>query len=212
MRFPVWMGALATLLTLSPHTAFAQQKQPLPPFVFDGRLMTTRPGQDATTAADLGVTASNLPARVNGFTIGATGFVVRGRSVALGLGAESVLGRGVTNADSANGLPFKVQTYISGIAGDVSVNFGHRDGWSYLSAGAGPMRIESFLGDVALGDPPGKLTVNFGGGARWFNWKHLGFGFDVRFYLTQATAGNPPIYAGREARRILVVSGGISIK
>ncbi len=206
------MGCLAALLTLSPHTAFAQQKQPLPPFVLDGRIMTTRPGQDATTAADLGVTTSNLPARVNGFAIGVTGFLVRGKSVALGLGGESVLGRGVTNADPANSLPFKVQTYISVIAGQLSVNFGHRDGWSYLSAGGGPMRIETFLGDVALGDPPGKFTFNFGGGARWFNWKHLGIGFDVRFYLTQGNVGNPPLYAGREARRILVVSGGFSIK
>jgi len=212
MRIPVWMGALATLLTLSPHTAFAQQKQPLPPFVIDGRILTTRPGQDATTAADLGVPTSTLPARAYGFAIGATGFPVRGQGIALGIGAESVLSRGITNADPANAQPFKVQTYITGIAGEMSVNFGHRDGWSYLSAGVGPMRIETFLGDVPPGDPPGKLTVNFGGGARWFNWKHVGFGFDVRFYRTEAVASNAPIYAGREARRILIVSGGISIK
>src|SRR5262252_10662617 len=123
MRIPVWMGALATLLTLSLHTAFAQQKLPIPWFVVDARGLTTRPGQDATTAADLGVTTSNLPARLYGFGADATVFPFRQKSTAVGIGAETVFARGTTNPDPAANLPFKVQTIISGIAAQVSMNF-----------------------------------------------------------------------------------------
>jgi len=54
-------------------------------------------------------------------------------------------------------------------------------------------------------------ALNFGGGARWFNTAHLAFGFDVRFYETKPV--NPtPTSPGRERRRLLVLSAGISIR
>lgn len=194
-------------------TALAQQPRPLPPLSLDARVFTSRIGQDATTASDLSLPTSDLPSSVRGFAFGGSVYPIRGRDRALGIGAEAVLGRGqlaLTGATTGATTAF-VHTYISGFAGEVSANFGHREGWSYVSGGAGPMRIETFVGDFALGDPPGKLTWNFGGGARWFNYTHLAFGFDVRFYLTQGNETSL-VFAGRGKKRILLISGGFSIK
>ena len=207
--------AVATAMALwsSVAPAFAQRPQPLPKFELDARGFTVFVGQDQATAADLSLSQSDLPTRLDGLAFGGNLYPIRGRRMAIGVGAEGLFGRGTaTIAGSTAGQTLLVQTYISGFAGEISANFGHRDGWSYISGGAGPMRIDSFLGDAPLAEPPRKLTINFGGGARWFTYTHLAVGFDVRFYLLRAFDGSPPLFPGRGKRRILVVSGGFSIK
>ena len=68
----------------------------------------------------------------------------------------------------------------------VSINFGRKLGWSYLSAGLGVSKVTSRAD--AVGSTPAievpdawNSALNFGGGARWFMKPHLGAGFDVRF-------------------------------
>jgi hypothetical protein len=213
MRARSVAATTAIALWSSVAPAFAQRPQPLPKFELDARGFTVRVGQDATTATDLSLPPSDLPSRLNGFAFGGSVYPLRGRSMAIGIGAEGMFGRGITPiAGSTGGPALLAQTYISGVAGEISANFGHRDGWSYISSGAGPMRIDSFLGDAPLAVPPGKLTINFGGGARWFIYTHVAIGFDVRFYLTRGNDSAPPLFPGRGKRRILVVSGGFSIK
>jgi len=191
----------------------AQRPQPLPKFELDARGFTVFVGQDLATATDLGLQQSDLPTRLWGGAFGGNWYPIRGQSMAIGVGAEGLFGRGTAPiAGSTPGQTLLVQTYISGFAGEVSANFGHRDGWSYISGGAGPMRIDSFLGDAPFAEPPNKLTINVGGGARWFAYTHLAVGFDVRFYLSRAFDGSPPLFPGRGKRRILVASGGFSIK
>jgi len=183
--------------------AFAQERQPLPPFELDAKFFTVRTGQDQTTATDLGIQTSDLASGLKGFVVGGSVYPIRGKNRALGIGVEGVFGRGLTPVAS---------TYVSGVDAQISANFGHREGWSYVSAGAGPMRINSFLGAVPFALPPGHLTFNFGGGARWFNYTHLAIGFDIRFYLTQANQSSEPLYAGRGKKRIMVISLGFSVK
>jgi hypothetical protein len=206
---PIVVLAALTVISTASH-AFAQDR-PLPPFEIDARVFTTRIGQDQTTATDLSLTTSQLPSSAKGFAFGGNVYPLRGKSIALGIGGEALFGRGVLAVAGTTGPAFSVSTYLSGVAGEVSLNFGHNRGWSYISAGGGPLRINTFSGSAPLAVPPGKLTVNFGGGARWFTYEHLAIGFDVRFYLTQ---GNDSgfIYAGRDPKRILVISGGFSIK
>jgi hypothetical protein len=207
--------AVATAIALwwSVAPAFAQRPQPLPKFDLDARGFTVFVGQDQATASDLSLSQSDLPTRLDGLAFGGNLYPIRGRSMAIGVGAEGLFGRGTAPiATSTPGQTLLVQTYISGFAGDISVNFGHRNGWSYVSGGAGAMRIDSFLGDAPLAEPPNKLTANFGGGMRWFTYTHLAIGFDLRFYLSRAFDGAPPLFPGRGKRRILVVSGGFSIK
>ena len=41
---------------------------------------------------------------------------------------------------------------------ELSLNFGHRDGWSYLSAGMGPLRFETFEGERAPAESVRRAT------------------------------------------------------
>jgi hypothetical protein len=55
------------------------------------------------------------------------------------------------------------------------------------------------------------MTINMGGGARWFFTPHVAIGFDVRFYLTRPEDIVEP-YPGRQRTRLLILSGGLSFK
>jgi hypothetical protein len=76
------------------------------------------------------------------------------------------------------------QINVQLLAPQLSFNFGTSNGWSYLSAGAGPARVD---GAVAF-DVGG---VNAGGGARWFLNNHLGIGFDIRMHKLAAKGAFP---------------------
>ena len=124
------------------------------------------------------------------------------------------MGRGSRTNQNAAGTDVIsiVERRIQGTAIGFTMNFGHRDGFSYLTVGQGPFMYDSST-DTRPPDPsPARQsTLNFGGGARWFNTAHLAFGFDVRFYETKPV--NPtPTSPGRERRRLLVLSAGISIR
>ncbi len=104
------------------------------------------------------------------------------------------------------------------MSGQVSLNFGHKLGWSYLTVGAGPLAFESYkevsaTAPTAATMPDGlrARTVNFGGGARWFNVAHLAFTVDLRFYLTPAALATPNT-APRDKHKVFVMSAGIAIK
>ena len=55
------------------------------------------------------------------------------------------------------------------------------------------------------------MTINMGGGARWFFTRHVAFAFDVRFYLTRPE-DTVDLYPARQRTRLLVLSGGLSFK
>jgi hypothetical protein len=193
--------------------AWAQLPRPLPPIVVDLRGVLARLGTDTTTAADLGVDTARLPTRGLGGVVGIHVYPVR-RKISIGLGGEAILARARDQEKDAEGAPVgtPIERRLSGITAAESINFGDRDGWSYLSAGVGPIRFESFVGELPAAEaPPRKMTQHFGGGVRWFMKQHLAGGFDVRFYLTRpedATATS----AGRDRKRLLLYSVGISIK
>lgn len=201
------------LVVASAAPALAQAHEPLPPFVIDVRGVFARIGQDPVTASDLQITPNQLPARALGGVLGVHVYPLRRGSFAFGIGGEAVLARGratIVNADGTSGP--RIERRLQGMSGQISFNFGHRMGWSYLSAGIGPLRFESFTGDLPSAEaPPFETTENFGAGARWFNFTHLAFCFDLRFYLTRpqmATAAT----AGRARQRVTVLSAGIAIK
>ncbi len=135
--------------------------------------------------------------------------------MALGLGGEMLIARGrkqQVDATTGNPVGQPIEQRLVSLSPQVSLNFGHREGWSYVSAGLGPLSFETFRGDVPPADaPPKQATMNFGGGARWFFATHAAFCFDVRFYRTGAEAmvGTTP---GRQANRLLVLSAGIAFK
>lgn len=207
--------SLAAILLLTSTARAQDDKRPIGRFAIDFRGFYSGLGQDPITAAGLNVDKATLPTRALGGVTGVHLYVLRRSSFALGIGAEGVLARGHKQEKDATtgdpiGLPLTQR--FRGIAPQISLNFGHRQGWSYLSAGMGPLAFSTYQGPNAPGDPPPvKSTINMGAGARWFNTQHLAFAFDLRFYLTRPIEQTVS-YPGRQRARIMVLSAGIAIK
>ena len=136
--------------------------------------------------------------------------------MALGVGGEwLVFSRGSKTLDpetdgAASGPT--VTTEFSVLSPQISLNFGSRNGWSYLSGGIGWAAFTTELKELPVADSDGRTrSINYGGGARWFAKEHLAFAFDLRFYkidAQDATLGRPA-YGGR---RMMVFSAGVSMK
>jgi hypothetical protein len=214
MRLIVAAAALAlTVSTPALAQVPAQVPKALPLLAFDAHGFMTSVG-DVTTENDLHVTATNLPSKVRGFSLGANLYVKRGPGFGIGLGGELVMGRGRhTTTDPTGQTPdLKTATRLKSLSGNASMNFGQRNGWSYLSGGYGPLQLWSYLDDESPRPaPPSSMTFNFGGGARWFFSSHVAFSFDVRFYYTQPEVGTE-FFPGRGRKRLTLLSAGISIR
>ena len=216
---------LAAAILLPALPAHAQEPVPnLPPtieesigpFAIDARGVLVRFKQDAAIATPLGVSASDLPTRGLGLSVGAHVYPLRKRNFALGLGGELLLRARATRTvppaveDGPEGPT--VVTRMTAFSPQVSLNFGKRDGWSYISGGFGKASFIAELEEAPVGDADGSPSaINYGGGARWFVKKHVAFTFDVRFYSigSQEATVTRPAYP---AMRLMVLSAGISLR
>ena len=213
---------LAVSLLFVAASAFAQDpappplEEPIAPFVFDAHGTLARFKQDAASAEALGVPAADLPTRGLGLAVGAHLYPVRKRNFALGLGGEILL-----RARASHTIPASVDgglegptivTRLTAVSPQLSLNFGKRNGWSYLSGGLGWAKLTTELQDESLQEPQSNArTLNYGGGARWFIKKHLAFSFDVRFYAIspqEATLTRP----GTSRTTVMVLSAGVSAR
>ena len=195
--------------------AVAQTRRPLPPIVVDLRGFYSGLGRDLVTADDLLVLPDDMPGRALGAVAGVHVYPLRGRSMSLGLGGEAVFARAgaqTTPEDDDETLLPAVNQRLRGLSGMMSLNFGSRDGWSYVSAGMGPLSFATYTGDTPPADaPPSQMTINFGAGARWFAWRRIAFAVDVRFYQTRPEVPSGS-YGGRQRASIRVLSAGISVR
>lgn len=210
--------AALSLALLCPLTVSAQERRPLPVAVVEVRGVTGSLMDDPVTAGDLGLAGGVLPGRASGGVAGLHIYPVRRARLALGLGGEGLLVRGRSELVDTAGAPIgnHVVRQLQGLSGIVSLNFGHEGGWSHISGGLGPLRFKNaFSATLTLPTPapdaPYLLTLNAGGGARWFLSDHVAFGFDVRMYFTRAEAGTTAA-AGRGAARLMMLSAGVTIK
>jgi hypothetical protein len=213
VRCGVRAGAFFVLALGLAAPAFAQAVLPVPLFVIDARGFTVGLGGDATTAQDLGVEINQLPGRGFGGAATVNAYPLRRRSFAVGIFGEGLVGRGHRTSTQQNGAVLSsIERRVKSFAAGFSLNFGHRNGFSYLSGGMGPFQFENYHTDVGPSPTPGReITLNYGGGARWFNTPHIAFCFDVRFYETKPV--NPtPTSPGRDRRRLLFLSAGISLR
>lgn len=170
-------------------------RDPVGPFVFDLRgVMAGLPTARGWTPT-LPVTTV-VPSRGFGLEVGAHAYLVHWGPARVGLGGALAVARGTADA-AAPGIP-DVATRSITLAPQLSVNFGHRLGWSYLSAGYGAARITSV--SSALGDVPATTAapgwtgaVNIGGGARWFLTERIGAGFDARWHVLSSRQPAPGV-------------------
>jgi hypothetical protein len=203
------------LLVAAP--AAAQQKEPVAPFVVDLRGLYGRHKVEPSVATELGVESGNLPTRSLGIMGGAHVYPLRSRKISLGLGGNFVFARGsrtleTENADGTTTTSPTVRRHFTAITPEVSMNFGHRNGWSYISGGFfGRSKLYMDREDAPVADAPYRKTLHYGGGARWFTTDHLAFSVDFRWYSVAeqlATAG----VTAQPRTTLLVLSGGVSFK
>jgi hypothetical protein len=199
-----------------PAVAAAQTgPQPIPRFAADVRVSIPRFKAGPAIAAPLAVTVEDLPTRGLGVVVGAHLYLLRTRAVTFGFGAEILRGgarRTRPAAEEGGQEGPTVETRLSAISPQLSFNFGHRDGWSYISGGLGSATLVSEIEVEGLGaEDPTSKTINYGGGARWFTTRHLAVSLDLRFYAVSprtATAASP----GYPRMTVMVFSGGIAFR
>jgi hypothetical protein len=226
------LGALL-LLTIGAAEAAAQDpdpdRAPIGWFAADARGVFAKYTGDDALPAFLDVTRENLARRGLGFTLGAHVYPVRfSRRVSLGVGAEVLFSRGSktlkleSNGGEEEEVPDgpTVDARLSAFSPQVSLNFGGRDGWSYISGGIGwtefstEVKLETSGTPVTPGNDektPRTSTINYGGGARWYMKRHVAFSLDLRFYRVKASEATSklPALAGT---RLLMLSAGVSFK
>jgi len=199
--------------------AFAQSPTSPGPYVIDVRGMVL----GAPTGSSFYYvvpTGTLVPARAFGGSGGAHVYPFRLGAARIGIGVDGIRTRGAsvtpavtTTTASASHSAVKTSMEVSGVSGQISFNFGGREGWSYLTAGYGNTRTRSEVSNEVLGPIVHSVvvlkrhtpTLNFGGGARWFIREHLGVGFDVRFHRLMATNGLP-------SKRLVGLSVGLSVR
>ena len=121
------------------QAAAQQDREPIGRFAADVRVALPRYPDDGATASALAVTEENLPSRGLGVAAGVNVYPLRMGRVALGLGGEWLLfSKGSKSLDpetEGGARSPTVQTQFSVLSPQVSLNFGGRDGWSYVSGG-----------------------------------------------------------------------------
>jgi hypothetical protein len=207
---------LTVTALLIPIDTFAQTAEPIGPFAADLRIVMPRFKEDVGVSTALGVASTNLPTRGLGIAGGVHWYPVHmGQLVKLGIGGEILISGGSNTAEpetegGADGPT--VNTRFTSVSPQVSLNFGKRQGWSYLTGGIGWAGFRTELESSPVADSDSRPRVfNYGGGARWFAKEHLAVSLDLRFYAVSAqeAAVGRPAYP---SMTLMVISGGISVK
>jgi hypothetical protein len=207
------------LLCASPAAAQQSPKEPLPPFAADVHGIFARHKVEPDIAKGLDVETGNLPTRSWGLAGGGHVYVLRGRKIALGFGGTMLFagGKKTLETTATDGTVTKsptVRRHFRSLNPEVSLNFGHRNGWSYISGGFfGQSTLYVDREDKPATNAPRRKTLTYGAGARWFASDHLAFSVDVRWYSVAEmvpSADSTVVFEPRPT--LMVLSGGISIK
>ena len=160
------------------------------PWVIDVRGATVSLPRDASFFPPIPASTA-VPSRGYGVDVGGHMYLLQLGPARIGVGATWLRARGTASAgdpgedsdgSSATTLAVTpdVAALLTVVAPQLSLNFGSRAGWSYLSAGLGraqlSTRASSFVDEddddeitaARVLDHGGRSAINFGGGARWF--------------------------------------------
>lgn len=198
----VWTAWLAGLVA-SP--ASAQPREPLGGVIADLRVVSSTLPTSVGWAVPAPTPGSLVPTRGLGGEVGAHVLLGPGRFRRLSLGATGLLAEGrSTGVDAPT-----IATRLSVVAPHLGMNFGHRDGWSYLSIGAGLASVQSKVKDTtAAADPTDWGTAfHYGGGARWFLREHIALSLDLRFWALTPRAATPTRVKGAATTRFAFGAG-----
>ena len=213
-RLSPWVAAICLALPAAP--AAAQQHAPISGFAADVRGVFARHKLEPSVATELSVVPGNLPSRSVGVVTGAHYYPFHLGKITLGFGGEFVYARGRhTLAPAADGAPSgpTVRRHFVSFDPEISFNFGHRNGWSYISGGMfGRSRLFLDRADTPASGAPWRSTINYGGGARWFTNHRLAFSVDFRWFSNAEQPANSTGVVLQPRTTLLVLSGGIAIR
>jgi hypothetical protein len=203
------------LLLLSAAPASAQPQRPIGPFVADVRGIFARHKVEPSVANDLDVVPANMPERSFGLSGGVHWYPWRIKNVTFGVGGEFVMAGSsrTVEATSATAPPSPiVRRHFREVSPQISFNFGHRNGWSYISGGIGRSRLYVDREDAPVSDAPGRKTINYGAGARWFTNHHVAFSVEIRWYSVSPQAATPGGGVAQPRTTLMVLSAGIGLR
>jgi hypothetical protein len=210
------------------------EHRPIPRFAADVRGLFSKYYDDPAIATFLEVTQANVPTRGLGFVAGGHVYPFRMGRITLGVGGEIFFSRGRKSikVKSTDDPPKEIDgptvgAWFDGFTPQVSLNFGRRAGWSYVSIGTGWTKYRTEIvetpttGTIVGPTPPVNpvtppetdkvRTLNYGGGARWFFKTHLAFCFDIRYWTV-----NPQVEAETHPalprKRLVMASAGVSFR
>lgn len=167
-----------------------------------------------------------LPGRGFGGEVGGHVYLASlGRS-RVGLGASAGLGRRSASADgpkdgatptALQAAGISVTSQVRYLAPQVSLNFGHSRGWSYLSGGYGLAQVRSEAtgkdGRLPLAVDTGwGRAINMGFGARWMRRSRLGFSVDLRWHRVAGGSGGTGSSATRAGATLLNMAVGVAFR
>ena len=214
-------AAAVLLMLLAAAPAAAQNSEKLPWFVVDAHAATVGLPQAEGWVPDVDAD-SVFPGRNWGLSAGATVYPFRAGVFTFGVGASLITGKGkgeslsFTSSTAPTRITPVVHTSITSLVPQLSIIFGRKLGWSYLSAGVGRTKVTSF--SEAVGSTAGievpeawNQALNFGGGARWFMKRRLGASFDVRFVKLGSRSATATLPSAKRTQ-LWNISAGISVQ
>jgi hypothetical protein len=211
----VTAGSLALLV--SAPAAHAQPRDPLPFYVVDAQGSLPMLPDDDINAELRGLSAGTLPAWGPGFNLAAHVFPLRSKRISVGIGANYQWLRGTSTPDIPKDAgpdydpgPTVTTKFVS-FSPQLSLNFGHRRGWSYLSGGLGPSTLTVSRDDYPEEEGESQSTLSYGGGGRWFVRPHLAFSFDLRIYNVPVQEPSE-LSSGHASGRVVSLNIGVSFQ
>jgi hypothetical protein len=190
----------------------ANRIAPLPLFVVDARIALPHFGSTVLTTTSLNLNLFDMPTTTIGSIMGLQVYALRRPAFAIGIGGEYIVANAKNQPVDATGADRgpAIERHFHSTSVQLSFNFGHRMGWSYITGGMGPLTYDTFTADTT---PNGlhPSTINYGGGARWFSNRHVALSLDLRFYGTKPALATDTTGA-RARQSLMIFSAGISIK
>jgi hypothetical protein len=166
---------------------------------------------------------AELPGEGFGLDVALHMYPLKWKVITFGLGCGLMVGRSSQTPDantialatqSSLPIPRPATETLKSFTPQISFNFGNGYGWSYISGGVGqsmwavtPAGQEGFVTDT---EP--LTTFNYGGGARWFMKRHVGFSLDVRIYSISKSVLPNVFMIPSPHTNITVISAGVSLK
>jgi len=209
---------VSAFLISAVHARAQDPPPPIPLFVIDVQGNIPNFPQNQLLAESRGLQLEDLPGRGLGGQVGIQLHIFRFKAITFGVGGQAMMSRGTQTPPDLDTTDATVEPPVTekfrSLGGQLSLNFGNGNGWSYLSGGIGRSNWSIIQeGNEPLeGDEEALKTINYGGGARWFMKSHLAFSFDVRFYAINPGVSSLPGKDGSPRTTFFSIGAGVSLK